>query len=127
MYTLFEFFHFVIYFMNGPECFLFDSNQVVDDCKILGIHDGKLLIRIGDSFFFGHLDNRQQTSVLFAYEPNHKFIQEIHKSFSKIIMKRVILKPKEDKNQQQPTIIKMDTLIVSSSLFVMQSTTTTTN
>ncbi|XP_046911929.2 uncharacterized protein LOC124492945 [Dermatophagoides farinae] len=81
----------------------------VDDCKILGIHDGKLLIRIGDSFFFGHLDNRQQTSVLFAYEPNHKFIQEIHKSFSKIIMKRVILKPKEDKNQQQPTIIKMDT------------------
>ncbi|OTF70507.1 hypothetical protein BLA29_009062 [Euroglyphus maynei] len=71
----------------------------------MGIHDGKLLIRIGDSFFFGHPDHHQ-TSILFAYEPKHKFIQEIHKSHSKIIMKRVVLKPKTGENQ---TLNKMDT------------------
>lgn len=88
----------------------------VDDCKIMGIHNEKLLIRIGDSFFFGNIDpnqQQQQTSILFAYEPQHKFIQEIHKSFTKIQMKRVLLKPKttnENQQQQQQSLSnEMDT------------------
>lgn len=68
----------------------------VNNIDFLGVKDGNLFIRIGDSYFMGEYDKRNNSSILFGYD-KHNQVYSTDKCRSKIFMKRVLLKSKVPK------------------------------
>lgn len=68
--------------------------------EFLGVVDGKMFIRIGDSYFMGEYDTRNNSSIVFSYDKNQKTITDSNKCRSRIFMKRVLLKPKNQEQNQ---------------------------
>jgi len=72
----------------------------VNEIEFLGITNGNLFVRIGDSYFQGEYDQRNNSSILFSYD-NNQLVYETNKCHSKIFMKRVLLKSKNGQPQSQ--------------------------
>lgn len=70
----------------------------INHLKFLGIHDNQLIIKIGDAYFLGKRDPIILSSLLFTLD-SKKVIQETHKCHSRLLMQRIILKPKNEVNQ----------------------------
>lgn len=68
--------------------------------EFLGVVDGNMFIQIGDSYFMGEYDTRNNSSIVFSYDKNQKTISDSNKCRSRIFMKRVLLKPKNKEQEQ---------------------------
>lgn len=68
--------------------------------EFLGVVEGNMFIRIGDSYFMGENDTRNNSSIVFTYDKNQQNVFDENKCRSRIFMKRVLLKPKEQEQSQ---------------------------
>lgn len=80
----------------------------VNDIHFLGIVNGNLFIRIGDSYFIGQHDKRSNSSVLFTYDKHHQAVYETNKCHSRILMKRVLLKSKESQEDHSDSWVVVE-------------------
>ena len=78
-------------FENGSYPLRYNVNNI----EFLGILNGSLFVKIGDSYYLGEYDmKRNSSSIIFSYEK--QTIYETNQCHSEILMKRVLLKPKQD-------------------------------
>lgn len=75
----------------------------VNEIEFMGIINGNLFVRIGDSYFQGEYDQRNNSSILFSYDD--QTIYDTHKGRSKIFMKRILLKPKNNQHDQPESVL----------------------
>lgn len=68
--------------------------------EFLGVVEGNMFIRIGDSYFLGENDTRNYSSIVFSYDKNQQNVFDENKCRSRIFMKRVLLKPKDQEHEQ---------------------------
>lgn len=85
---------FLIHLKFDNDSYPFRNN--INHLKFIGIHDGQLIIKIGDAYFLGKRDPINLSSLLFSFDNKNKVIEETYKCHSRMLMQRIILKPKDE-------------------------------